>query len=219
MRPSLLLTLLALVVGCPSANDDDATANDDDATANDDDATTDDDDATTDDDDATTDDDDATTDDDDATTDDDDSAGDDDDATTDDDDATLPDDDDSAGDDDDSAAGPCDDWTGGAQITIQTGPDTFTFWSTDSPFIDDCIAAVGTQGWYVLLSTPITPSGCDAQWSWTVDPPQGSLNNTPPFNPACIGSASQVESNLAQYQAASAGWCPFAGIVSVSDQR
>ena len=75
MRSNLaLLLLLASLVACPAANDDDATANDDDATANDDDATADDDDATGDDDDATGDDDDATGDDDDATGDDDDSA-------------------------------------------------------------------------------------------------------------------------------------------------
>jgi hypothetical protein len=83
-----LLLPLALLLGCPPANDDDV-ADDDDATGDDDDATGDDDDATGDDDDATGDDDDATGDDDDATGDDDDATGDDDDATGDDDDATT----------------------------------------------------------------------------------------------------------------------------------
>ena len=68
----LLLSLFSLslvVVGCPTAGDDDDSGDDDDATADDDDSTT------GDDDDATGDDDDATGDDDDATGDDDDSAG------------------------------------------------------------------------------------------------------------------------------------------------
>ena len=205
MRHRLLLLMLALSVGCPStADDDDATADDDDATEDDDDATADDDDATADDDDSAGDDDDSTGDDDDSAGDDDDSAG---------------DDDESVGDDDDSAPSTCSDRTGGAVVTIQTGGDSFTFWSTNDAFIDDCIAEVGSNGWYILLSTPTTPGDCDPQWSWTVDPQTGSLGNSPPFNPACAGTAQDVENTLATFQAANAGWCPSGGVVSVSDQR
>ena len=84
MQLRLLFALLLMTfmgIGCPTANDDDATGDDDDATGDDDDATGDDDDATGDDDDAAGDDDDATGDDDDSAGDDDDSAGDDDDST------------------------------------------------------------------------------------------------------------------------------------------
>jgi len=118
VRYLIWLLAAALLVGCPTGNDDDsAVADDDDTVADDDDATSDDDDATSDDDDATSDDDDATgddddsatADDDDATSDDDDATSDDDDATSDDDDATADDDDAVSGDDDDSATGDDDD--------------------------------------------------------------------------------------------------------------
>ena len=85
MQLRLLFALLLMTfmgIGCPTANDDDATGDDDDATGDDDDATGDDDDATGDDDDSAGDDDDATGDDDDSAGDDDDSAGDDDDSAT-----------------------------------------------------------------------------------------------------------------------------------------
>ena len=104
-------------------------------------------------------------------------------------------------------------------ITLQTGGDTFAFWSTNTVFIDDCIAAVGTNGNYAIMSNPVTPGDCDPQWSFTVDPQGGSLGNSPPFNPACLGTASQVEADIAGYQAAAAGWCPQSGVLAVSDQR
>ena len=105
-------------------------------------------------------------------------------------------------------------------ITVNAYSDAFVFWMTDSVFIDEAIVRVGTSGYGMMLSTPVSGADCDPSWSWHPDPASGSFINSAPFNPACIGSPTDVENALAQYQAANAGWCPMqVFVVSVSDQR
>lgn len=112
----------------------------------------------------------------------------------------------------------CDARTGGALITLQVVEDSFSFWSTNGPFIDQAKVLLDTSATQVPVFDTITlGAGCDPQWSWTVDP-QGQAWADLTIE-VCDGTPSYIEGDPSAWLASPGQWCPWSAVVTAVDDR
>jgi glucose/arabinose dehydrogenase len=112
----------------------------------------------------------------------------------------------------------CADRSDGALIRFRIADETLSVWITDGPFIDRAkqhLAAGTTQ--VPIFDRLLDGRGCDAQWTWHVDPAAAVFADA--AIELCDGKPSHIENDKDYWLNTVRSYCPWSAVVTAVDDR
>jgi len=108
--------------------------------------------------------------------------------------------------------------TGGALIRFAIAGESLTVWVTSDAFIDRALELLASGGRQIpIFGTLLDATGCDAQWSWQVDPLDVTFADA--AIELCDGLPSHIEADRKYWLETVGSYCPWSAVVTAVDDR